>query len=208
MKNMLCAASAFLALIVLACSSDGDSGCPKIKEAVASITTPVRIDVMFAPNSSADSYQIEYGLAGFTRGTGSIIVTSDDYVEIENLTPSTLYDIYIRSICSETEMSRPFKLGSVSTEPSQCTYDTSLVIVSMSDDTAFLNFDFPFTPQAYQVQYGPVGFALGSGQMATSDDGHLYVSGLTIGQTYDFYARAQCGNDEWAPYKKFVYTHN
>ena len=49
--------------------------------------------------------RIEYGLAGFVQGTGTALVTSSNSVILHPLTESTDYEVYIQTICSETDTS-------------------------------------------------------------------------------------------------------
>lgn len=56
---------------------------------------------------------IEYGPAGFVQGTGTMLVTSSHSVSLHPLTESTEYDVYIQTICSETNTSEPADRKSV-----------------------------------------------------------------------------------------------
>jgi Secretion system C-terminal sorting domain len=48
-----------------------------------------------------DSYTIEYGLAGFEKGTGTIVQTNENVITLLNLNKSTLYEAYITTVCAE-----------------------------------------------------------------------------------------------------------
>ncbi|MNU80304.1 Laminin G domain protein [compost metagenome] len=48
---------------------------------------------------NASSWTIEYGLSGFTPGTGQITVAGNTGVTINGLTPNTSYDFYISADC-------------------------------------------------------------------------------------------------------------
>lgn len=50
-------------------------------------------------NSNATQWQIEYGPEGFALGSGTQISASTNNFTIQNLTPSTSYDFYVRSVC-------------------------------------------------------------------------------------------------------------
>ena len=51
-------------------------------------------------NGLADSiWQIQYGTTGFALGTGTTIVDNNDSIAFGGLTPSTSYDVYLKSIC-------------------------------------------------------------------------------------------------------------
>lgn len=45
------------------------------------------------------SFEVEYGLSGFTLGTGTIINTSDNYITVDNLFPGLTYEVYVRANC-------------------------------------------------------------------------------------------------------------
>lgn len=48
------------------------------------------------------SYNIEYGPAGFTHGTGTSVSTSNNSIIIDGLNLNTEYDIYVQNICDTT----------------------------------------------------------------------------------------------------------
>ncbi len=53
---------------------------------------------------------------------------------------------------------------------------------------------------SWNIEYGPAGFAQGTGTTATSTTTSYTVTGLTAGETYDFYVQGICGNggmSEW-----------
>ena len=47
-------------------------------------------------------WEVEYGLSGFTYGQGTTLTSYDDSVQITGLSPNTLYDVYVSSVCSDT----------------------------------------------------------------------------------------------------------
>lgn len=48
----------------------------------------------------ANFFEIEYGPAGFTRGTGMVVTSSADSVTLYGLSHSSRYEVYVRAICS------------------------------------------------------------------------------------------------------------
>lgn len=73
---------------------------------LASTTTT---SIFFGWNSNGEtSFQIEYGLSGFSLGSGTTIdlSNSDTLYVIENLEPSTTYEIYVRSNCGSDGFSQ------------------------------------------------------------------------------------------------------
>lgn len=59
----------------------------------------VKLSWSNSQNSSANQWQIEYGPEGFALGTGTQITSNSNIYTIQNLTASTSYDFYVRTIC-------------------------------------------------------------------------------------------------------------
>lgn len=56
--------------------------------------------------AGAEGYTFEYGVRGFTQGTGSTILNpTEPSVALENLSPSTVYEFYVQTNCSGTDVS-------------------------------------------------------------------------------------------------------
>jgi hypothetical protein len=51
------------------------------------------------------TFEVEYGPQGFTLGTGTLVTTTDDSIDINGLMASSNYDVYVRALCSATENS-------------------------------------------------------------------------------------------------------
>lgn len=56
---------------------------------------------------STNEWEVNYGLYGFNPDTEGIatIMVNDPEVQLSDLEPETFYDVYVRSVCSETENS-------------------------------------------------------------------------------------------------------
>ncbi|WP_179349643.1 fibronectin type III domain-containing protein [Winogradskyella pacifica] len=57
-----------------------------------------------AINSSA-SYNLEYGISGFTLGSGTTISVSETSVILSDLQANTTYDVYVQTLCSSINSS-------------------------------------------------------------------------------------------------------
>ena len=55
--------------------------------------------------STATNFEVEYGPAGFVHGNGIVVTTTGDSLNITGLTNNTQYDVYVRALCSATDIS-------------------------------------------------------------------------------------------------------
>ncbi|WP_298143089.1 T9SS type A sorting domain-containing protein [Flavobacterium sp.] len=55
--------------------------------------------------TAPQGYQFEYGVQGFTQGTGTILNPTTNQVQLANLSPSTIYSFYVRTFCGGTDYS-------------------------------------------------------------------------------------------------------
>ncbi|WP_433814018.1 choice-of-anchor J domain-containing protein [Flavobacterium johnsoniae] len=51
-------------------------------------------------NQAAENVQIEYGLTGFTKGTGTILNTNKNEILVSNLQDGTSYEFYFKTTCT------------------------------------------------------------------------------------------------------------
>ena len=58
-------------------------------------------------SSNADSFTIEYGETGFNPGEGTIVISTDTFYSISNLTPATSYTFSIMAACGVEGTSSP-----------------------------------------------------------------------------------------------------
>jgi hypothetical protein len=76
--------------------------CLNPTDIVASNVTYQSVDLSWTSNNDSNStLEIEYGIVGFTPGSGTKIVPTENSLTIDGLMSHTQYDIYIRSICGE-----------------------------------------------------------------------------------------------------------
>lgn len=200
--------------LALGCSRDdssnpSESSCGKISNVNFS-TYPSSIYINFSSGNNANSYKIEYGVSGFSPGSGKSFVTSNPYADIPDLNHSTTYDIYITSICSATESSSPYLLSSVTTQQSKClgTVDAQFYQFTANEIILDCSYSSGTTIQKYELEYGEAGFKPGTGtKQVTSLYGNRFtLNGLPLNKVYDFYVRAYCSDIDASSYKKFTYT--
>jgi PKD repeat protein len=72
------------------------------------------------------NFEIEYGVAGFVQGSGSVVNATASPYQITGLTSASLYDVYIREICAPGDTSAWSTAAQVSTTlcaaSSQCMF--------------------------------------------------------------------------------------
>ena len=71
--------------------------CPDPMNVVAYSNSSEEMTIAWSGNASG--YIAEYGLMGFTRGTGTLEYGYQDSINIYGLNPATAYDVYLRSDC-------------------------------------------------------------------------------------------------------------
>lgn len=111
----------------------------------------------------ASTWMIEYGLQGFTPGTGTVVTTTQNPYTLSNLSMATDYDFYVRDIC---------QAGDSSLWVGPATFATTAPALSgvytIGDTTGGATYDFPdFSSAVNNLIYGgvtgPVTFNVASG---------------------------------------------
>src|SRR5690554_6440232 len=87
--------------------------CPQPAGIDAINITASTLDLEWIETGSATTWNIEYGLSGFTPGSGTPITTTNNPHSFTNLNPSSQYDFYVQSDCGggdESYWSGPFSI--------------------------------------------------------------------------------------------------
>jgi hypothetical protein len=67
---------------------------------LAAATTTTGVGLGWDGATSHSSYTVEYGLLGFTPGSGTTVTVTTDTAHITGLSPSTYYDFWVKGNCS------------------------------------------------------------------------------------------------------------
>lgn len=199
--------SLFSITLFTACSSeDNTPSCQQVSDVYFS-TEATSIYINFSNPENANSFKIEYGPSGFTIGSGTIVTTSNNGFQIENLNPSTTYDIYITSVCSSQDQSTPKGILSVTTNPSQCQVTPTINVSQSSNSYIDLYFNANgVNVDKFEIEYGLAGFTLGSGTVIISDESSVSINQIQPSTTYDFYVRTKCYGNDYSPYAMVQHT--
>ena len=170
--------------------------CPKPQTLTDSLTTANTTYLHWEDaTAAASSYEVWFGAQGFFQGTqtagGARVTVNTDSLFVDTLTQVTCYEFLVRAICGLGDTSDWAGPVSFCTPPS-CPAPTNANFISATITTADISWTSGGASD-FNVEYGPVGFALGSGITVNSTNDTLQLTGLTAGTTYEYYVRDSCG---------------
>jgi len=81
--------------------------CHEVTNVLVSEISATQATISWTPIFEGVSWDVEYGPAGFEQGSaaGTTLSTQDTFIVLPNLTSGTLYDVYVRQICSGNDES-------------------------------------------------------------------------------------------------------
>ncbi len=205
MKNLFLILT-LIALTFQSCSSDDESINDPMVEACETPTnlsiTEITADSATlnweSPNDNT-AVEVEYGLTGFSPGTGNVVSTSQNSTSISNLSSGKTYDFYVQAVCTLDNMSAQSSVASFTTEVVLCLTPINLSVSEITADSAILNWESPNDNTAVEVEYGLTGFSPGTGTVVSTSQNTISIEGLIPSSSYDFYVQAVCAADNMSP---------
>lgn len=181
-------------------SITSEPSCPAPSNLSLSAITDNASQINWVENGSATSWEIQYGPAGFTLGSGSILIDNDATPNevITGLTASTSYEVYVRALCGTNDESVWIGPVSFQTSDSSCSAPSNIIITNVTKNSAAIDWQENGSATAWQVVYGVQGFdPTQEGISIFDNDGTkgLSIQGLQPNTTYDVYVFAVCSND-------------
>lgn len=79
--------------------------CPKPKDLAAGYETTTSTRLSWNARGVGSSWEIEYGTANFTKGTGTVVQSTDSFAIISGLNAYSNYTYYVRTICAPGDTS-------------------------------------------------------------------------------------------------------
>lgn len=89
--------------------------CPNPTALSTSGVTSTQATLAWSASVNNTSWEIEYGITGFTQGSGTIVSASTNPFVLTGLTPATTYQFYVRGVCAGPENSVWSQVGSFTT---------------------------------------------------------------------------------------------
>lgn len=95
------------ASLLLTCSKDDDTvdSCNKVSNVAVNNITSTSATISWNDTSGTGSYIIEYGVSGFILGSGTSLSETGTTASLSGLEGNTVYDVYVQTVCSETNVS-------------------------------------------------------------------------------------------------------
>ncbi|PWI31452.1 hypothetical protein DI383_01940 [Flavobacteriaceae bacterium LYZ1037] len=161
-------------------------------------------------NPSSDGSQIEYGLQGFTLGSGTTQVEPDFYDQhatVTGLNAETTYDFYLRNICDSVGYSAWIGPISVTTEEipfnvnclDPVNFELNQIYTSGGSDYLVFVWDAQNSENTWQLSKSAVGTPAGSDAIIDTSYNPVQLTNHTsTGVVYDFYVRANCSVDGYS----------
>lgn len=187
---------AILCMALLAgCKKENDANCNLNSEPIVSVADK---RVLISINGlTSGSFEIEYGPAGFTQGSGTTKTFSTDTTSFA-VTDYGTYQVYLRNKCDNggaSAWSAPQTIvvdGSYTScqQPGGLNFYTGSSTYQFNWYQNFANF--------FDVEYGPTGFTIGTGTRLRTNSTSTQDAIMRSGITYDFYVRANCGGNEFS----------
>ncbi|MEO9532381.1 MAG: fibronectin type III domain-containing protein [Crocinitomicaceae bacterium] len=135
----------------------GDFTIPTGLEACPSCPTPTTLATANVTGTTADfswveagtstDWIIEYGPAGFTPGTGTDLVTTNNPETVSGLTPTTTYEFYVRAICG---------VGDTSNYAGPVVVTTTLAPLSCGSGNPFVLYSNDFESGSFPSEWSTV----------------------------------------------------
>ena len=150
-------------------------------------------EISWDASFAAVSYNVEYGLAGFLPGTGTVVNTTNLSTIITGLTQNTAYDFYVNSDCGN-ELSNNAILSTFTTLLS-CPAPINIMTTDVGPTFIDISWDASFAAVSYNIEYGLAGFLLGTGTVINTTNLSATITGLTQNTAYHFYVHSDCGNE-------------
>ncbi len=151
-------------------------------------------------SSTVSYYQVQYGVQGFSLGSGTTLNSNYEYLSNIPMAGQTTYDFYVRSYCNDgkgwSSWTGPYTYFSQYTQ-NMCSVPTNLTysIDSQTSSYAWVVLNWNFNGEtSFEYTVVSEGASASSGTVYSAPTGGWPAWQLTKGYNYYFYVRAVCAN--------------
>ncbi len=116
--------------------------CPDPAAVLAKNITSTDADITWTSSVGGVGSSVEYGPAGFTPGTGTVITSTTDSVNISGLAAATTYDVYITDNCGASGLSAaigPITFTTLCPASFLAPYSTDFENITIGQQTSYEN---------------------------------------------------------------------
>jgi hypothetical protein len=167
--------------------------CPNVTGLTSSDLHPNSVTLTWTADPMAEQWIIEYGYRGFDQGTGTTITTTLNTYTINGLVDDMQYDFLVRAVCGTDWQSESWASITVTTPeggvPCEAPTNVSAVVAGNS---ATISWTANTGNLSYTLEYGPRGFAHGSGITVNATSSPITLSNLDYDTDYDVYVQGVC----------------
>jgi len=149
-------------------------------------------DLGWTIGGSETTWDVEYGLSGFTpTGTPTNAGVQNPF-HLTGLSPNTAYSYYVRANCGPN--TSVWVGPKTFTTLIPCPQPVELVVKTVTQTSANLSWGELGTATSWNVEWGPEGFTQGTGTTISGVTTKPFeLTGLTPGTRYSFYVQSVCG---------------
>ena len=150
-------------------------------------------------NNTGAMFYFEYGMAGFTQGSGTPVVGTVGVdappIELTGLAEGTAYDYYYYEECLESANFTDTVSGNFKTL-TDCNAPQDVVVSNVTQNSVDVDWTTFNDSSNYTIEYGPIGFTPGTGTTITDTitNKPLTIDFLSSGTSYDAYLYETCAN--------------
>jgi uncharacterized repeat protein (TIGR03806 family) len=186
------------ACIIFSCNNDDDVAavCDTATNISSNSITNNSAIITWNTTNSSGQHTLEYGLSGFTIGSGTIVSATDTDATLTALQANTTYDVYIQTSCSSTNISTQTDAFSFTTSPNPiCNPVTNVSSSSITHNSTTITWETTDALAQHTIEYGVSGFTIGNGITISESDTDAELTELLGNTTYDVYIKSTCSTN-------------
>ena len=184
---------AFALLLIFACKKEETKLCPPPANTFTAVYNDSLLTINFAVNDQGLT-EVELGEVGFLPGTG-IRTSGTTVVAYPAIPRSKEYQYYVRTDCGDGNYS--YWVGPLDVN-TFCFGEATEYYATPQDSSVTISWNN--APKLVEIEYGPRGFAQGTGNFTNSDADSLRINKLSNGG-YEFYGRSVCDDNSYGPWR-------